>query len=182
MKRINIVGTSGSGKSTVGRMLATKLGYPYLEMDAMFWKPDWQESTDEEFFAKLEHQLLQEKWVLDGNYHRTAPIKWVNVDTVLWVDYSFTRTLYQAVKRAFLRSLSKQELWDKTGNVETFSKVFFSKDSIILWTLKTYKKNRIRYAEMINDPKYGHIKFVRIRSPKKAKQFVDGLRIPQGIS
>ena len=33
MKRINIIGTSGSGKSTIGKKLAEKLGYPYFQMD-----------------------------------------------------------------------------------------------------------------------------------------------------
>ncbi|POB78817.1 adenylate kinase, partial [Vibrio vulnificus] len=51
-----------------------------------------------------------------------------------------------------------------------------SKDSIILWTLKTYSKNRSRYTELLNDPKYSHIKFVRITSPKKAKVFLSELR------
>ncbi|MDE1229879.1 adenylate kinase, partial [Vibrio aestuarianus] len=67
-------------------------------------------------------------------------------------------------------------LWDKTGNVESFRKSFLSKDSIILWTLKTYSKNRSRYTELLNDPKYSHIKFVRITSPKKAKVFLSELR------
>ncbi|MDF2153555.1 shikimate kinase [Vibrio sp. CAU 1672] len=148
MKRINVVGTSGSGKSTFSRMLSDKLNYPYLEMDAMFWKPNWQESLDEEFFATLEEQLRDEHWVLDGNYNRTVSIKWSRVDTVIWVDFSFPRTIYQAVKRAFIRSVTKQELWQKTGNVESFKKSFFSKRSVILWILKTYKRNRVRYQKM----------------------------------
>lgn len=48
MKRINVIGTSGSGKSTFSRMLATTLGYPYIEMDAMFWQPNWQESSNDD--------------------------------------------------------------------------------------------------------------------------------------
>lgn len=175
MKRINVTGTSGSGKSTFSCMLATKLSYPYFEMDAMFWKPNWQESTDEEFFTKLRSCLSGDTWVLDGNYHRTAEIKWADIDSVIWIDYSFSRTIYQAVKRAFIRSVNKTELWDNTGNVETFAKSFFSRDSIIVWTLKTYKRNRIRYTEIFNDPKYRHIKFVRLKSPKMAKAYIDGL-------
>ena len=175
MKKINVVGTSVSGKSTFSRMLATRLGYPYLEMDTMFWKPNWQESTDEEFFAKLNSALSQERWVLDGNYNRTVDIKWSNVDQVIWIDYPFPRTIYQAIKRAFIRSITKTELWDKTGNVETFRKSFFSRDSVIIWTLKTYKRNRVRYTEMFNDPRYRHIEFVRLTSPKMAKKFIDEL-------
>ncbi len=175
MKRINVIGTSGSGKSTFSNMLASKLKYPYLEMDAIFWKSNWQESSDEEFFANLTERLGDELWVLDGNYNRTAEIKWARADTIIWVDYSFSRTILQSVKRALIRIMTKQELWGKTGNVESFKKSFLSKDSIILWTLKTYKKNRVRYTELLNNPKYSHIEFVRVTSPKKAKAFINEL-------
>ncbi|AUL95713.1 adenylate kinase [Vibrio vulnificus] len=72
-------------------------------MDAIFWKPNWQESSDEEFFANLADRLSAEHWVLDGNYNRTAEIKWNRVDSIVWVDYSFVRTLFQAVKRPDFR-------------------------------------------------------------------------------
>ncbi|KJY81295.1 AAA family ATPase [Vibrio nigripulchritudo] len=173
MKKINVVGTSGSGKSTFGRLLAKKLNCTYLEMDAIFWKPNWTESSDEEFLARLEDKLNTENWVLDGNYNRTVPTKWANVDTVIWLDYSFRRTLYQAIKRAFTRCLTKQELWEGTGNTESFKKTFFSNKSIILWTITNYKSNRIRYKDMLSNPKFKHIEFVRISSPKMAKEFIE---------
>ncbi|MFQ2148744.1 adenylate kinase [Aeromonas jandaei] len=175
MKRINVVGTSGSGKSTFSQVLANKLNYPYLEMDAMFWKPNWQGSTDEELFSTLKRKLADEHWVLDGNYNRTVPIKWERVDTVIWIDYSFARTLYQAVKRALLRSLTKPELWKNSRNVESFRKSFLSKDSVILWTCKTYKNNRARYLQIFSDPKYSHIRFIRLQSPTMVKAFICGL-------
>ncbi|CAM3535932.1 topology modulation protein [Vibrio aerogenes CECT 7868] len=153
MNRVNVVGTSGSGKSTFSQQLAAKLGSPCLEMDALYWKPDWGEPDDDELFAKLQVALeATTSWVLDGNYTRTIPIKWATTDTVIWLDYSFSRTLFQAVRRAFRRSLSGEELWPGTGNVETFRKSFFSTDSIILWTLKTYRRNRLKYEKMIADP------------------------------
>ena len=179
MNRINVVGTSGSGKSTFSRQLSALLKYPYLEMDSMFWKPNWTESSDKEFFEVLETALCAEKWVLDGNYTRTAPIKLAKLDTVIWIDYSFPRTIYQAFKRAFIRSLTKQELWKNTGNVESFKKSFFSKDSVLLWTLKTFKVNRARYSNMFNDPQYKHINFIRITSPKMAKAFLRDVNTPQ---
>lgn len=181
MQRINVIGTSGSGKSTFSRKLAHELRCPYLEMDEIFWKPNWQESSDEEFFESLIEKLSGECWVLDGNYTRTSEIKWSRADTIIWVDYSFQRTVFQAVKRALTRIMTKQELWGKTGNVESFKKSFLSKDSIILWTLKTYKKNRARYTKLFNDPKYSHIEFIRITSPQNADTFINELRVQQEL-
>ena len=51
--RINVIGTSGSGKSTLAKRIAEKLDIPYIELDELFWKPNWTESTDEEFFPKV---------------------------------------------------------------------------------------------------------------------------------
>jgi adenylate kinase family enzyme len=181
MQRINVIGTSGSGKSTFSRKLAGELKCPYLEMDEIFWKPNWQEPSDEEFFENLIEKLSGECWVLDGNYTRTSEIKWSRADTIIWVDYSFQRTVFQAVKRALTRIVTKQELWGKAGNVESFKKSFLSKDSIILWTLKTYKKNRARYTELFNDPKYNHIEFIRITSPQNADTFINKLRMQQEL-
>jgi adenylate kinase family enzyme len=177
MKRINVIGTSGSGKSTFSVKLSRKLNYPYIEMDAIFWKPNWKGSSDEEFFATLTSRLAGEHWVLDGNYNRTSKIKWDRVDTIIWIDYSFSRTLFQAIKRAITRIVTQQELWGKAGNVESLKKSFFNKDSIILWTLKKYKANRIRYADLMNKPEYMHIEFIRLTGPTEAKAFLDELRV-----
>lgn len=163
--KINVVGTSGSGKSTVARHLAERLAIPYIEMDALFWQANWHESSDDEFFPRVEQALAAANWVLDGNYNRTQHLKWREVDWVVWVDYSFGRTLFQAVRRAWLRSWHREELWAGTGNRESFAKSFFSRDSIILWTLKTYRKNRHRYLEQMHNPDYRHIRFIQLRSP-----------------
>ncbi|WP_323659246.1 adenylate kinase [Pectobacterium versatile] len=177
--RVNIIGTSGSGKSTLARRLSEKLAIPYIEMDALFWLKDWQERADADFFQRLESALEPESWVLDGNYNRTRDIKWRNVDVVIWVDYCFTRTLFQAVRRAYLRAWRKEELWSGTGNKESFLRSFFSRDSIILWTMKTYSRNRKRYLADLADPRYHHIRFVTLRSPRECENFLQ--HVPKKI-
>lgn len=143
--KINIIGTSGSGKSTFGRRIAEALAIPYIEMDRLYWRANWQGTPDDEFLATLEKALAASPdWVLDGNYNRTRDVKWRDVDLVVWIDRGFIRTLWQAVTRASRRAWHKQELWPGTGNRESFRRSFLSKDSIIIWTIKTWRSNRKR--------------------------------------
>lgn len=124
--KINVVGTSGSGKSTLARQLAERLDVPYIEMDRLYWRPEWQGTPDDVFLTRLEQALAEagEGWVLDGNYSRTQASKWREVDYILWLDYGFGRTLWQAVRRACRRAASKRELWPGTGNRESFRRSF----------------------------------------------------------
>ncbi len=166
--RINVIGTSGTGKTTFSRELAAALRLPCIEMDRLFWLPGWQEPRDEDFFARLAEAVSGEAWVLDGNYNRTAAVKWAAVECVVWLDYSFGRTLMQAIRRALRRVVTREEIWPDTGNRESFRKSFLSRKSIILWTLKSYGTNRARYRAMMNA---GHaFPVLRIGSPAVARQ------------
>ena len=175
-KRINVVGTSGSGKSTVSRLLSHILKIEYIEMDELFWGPNWSYMNDEDFFTKLENALDKEAWILDGNYTRTIPIKWKQVQLVIWLDYSFIRTMIHAIKRAITRSITQEELWEGTNNRESFKKSFFSKDSIILWTMNTHKKVRQKYDRFMNDINFSDISFMRFRNPKEIILFLSYLQ------
>jgi len=178
LNRINVIGTSASGKSTFSKKLADLLNSPHIEMDKIFWGPDWYWPPDEEFFKNLEKSISGSNWVLDGNYTRSIPIKWQNVQTVVWIDLPFYITLYQSIIRTFKRSYSGKELWPNTGNTETFKKSFFSKDSIILWMIKSYFKVRKKYETLIINPKYSHINFVRLKSHKEIQLFINNCKKP----
>jgi adenylate kinase family enzyme len=169
--KINVIGTSGSGKSTFAKALACALDTPYVEMDQLHWKPNWTESSDDEFFSTLEQALCGDSWVLDGNYTRTTYIKWRRVDRVIWLDYSFARTLYQACKRALSRAITQRELWPGTGNKENFGRLF-SKDSMILWTFQHYSPNKEKFAELMRNTGYAEIEFIRLCSPQEASTFI----------
>jgi adenylate kinase family enzyme len=162
--RINVIGTSGSGKTTFSRELAEVLGLPCIEIDQVYWGPDWSFRPDEEFFSSLSKLLEGDHWVLDGNYTRTMEFKWNRVQSVIWINYSFPRTVYQAVTRAGSRLLSKEELWPGTGNRENLQ-MLFGKDSIVLWTIR-------RNIEYILNPQFSHIKFHRLRSPQESTRFI----------
>ncbi len=172
MKKINVIGTTGSGKSRFSTKLAKALECPYIEMDKVFWKPNWREPSTEEFLNSLECELKNEKWVLDGNYSRTNELKWSKADTVIWLNYSYPRTLYQILKRSISRAIYQQELWPNTGNRETFGKLF-SKESIVLWFFKNYSRNKYRYPKLFKCEQFSHINFIILNSPKEANEFIE---------
>ncbi|MEY1197290.1 adenylate kinase [Providencia rettgeri] len=176
--KINIIGTSGSGKSTLCQQLSLLLNVPSIELDSLYWLANWQGSSDDALNQKLTAALDKavSGWVLDGNYTRTQPIKWKEVDMVVWLDYSLPRTLYQSITRTLSRIRSGQELWGNTGNKERWKNAFFSRDSIILWLLKTYYPNKKRNLSHMANINLRHIQFVRLTSPKETNLFLQQMK------
>ena len=174
MKRINVVGTSGSGKTTFAKTLASVLDYPYIEMDAEFWLPNWTQRSDADFFSRLEPKLAEDTWVLDGNYSRTSPLKWQRADTVIWLDMSRWRTHYRVIKRSMVRAATSQELW--SGNTESFRKSLLHKDSVILWSITSYQTVKQRYASLMHDDEFKHLQFIRLQTPSQVARFIDQLK------
>lgn len=172
-QRINVIGTSGSGKSTFAKSLAEALQLPYFEMDQLFWKPNWVESTDEEFLPKVEQVAARPQWVLDGNYSRSFPIKLKRAQLLVWIDLPFLTTTYSVTRRAIKRSLSQTELWPDTGNRESLKKSFFSKDSVIWWSITHYQSTGVKYEQLMRSGAYGDIAFLRLTSRKQIKRLLN---------
>lgn len=175
MNKIIIIGTTGSGKSTLAKALAKKLNLPYIQLDFLYWKPYWQGSSDEEFCKKIETAIASaEGWIIDGNYTRTNHLTWSQADTIIWIDLPFWFTFYQNLKRSIKRAIKHEELWEGTENRETFSRMF-SKDSILLWLIKTYKQNITKNSAKMKDHLFSHLKFYRLRSRKEIDNFINSL-------
>ena len=172
-----MIGTSGSCKSTFAKALAAALDIPYIEMDQLHWKPNWTESCNDEFFSRREQALSCDSWVLDGNYTRTTHIKWRRVEQVAWLDYCFTRTLYQACKRALSRAITQRALWPGAGNRESWARLF-SKDSMILWSFQHYLPNKEKFVDLMRDTNYTTaMDFIRPCSPQEASTFIKTVQI-----
>lgn len=175
--RVHIIGTCGSGKSTFGRQFAAHLKIPFVEMDSLYWGPNWTEHADEEFLANVKSITDRARWVLDGNYTRTTPVKWRQVQLVIWLDISFMRTVFRVSTRCVKRALGKTEIWPGTGNRETLRKSFFSRQSVILWSITSYSRNRKMYSEIMESQEYDHVWFVRLRSKREVRSFLETARV-----
>jgi ABC-type dipeptide/oligopeptide/nickel transport system ATPase component len=53
VRRISVVGNSGSGKTTVAKALAARLGVPHVELDAIFHQPNWTPLPADEFRRRV---------------------------------------------------------------------------------------------------------------------------------
>jgi len=66
-RRISVVGSTGSGKTTFGRELARRLGIPFVELDALAWGPNWTLVQEELFKERVGRAVEGDAWVIDGN-------------------------------------------------------------------------------------------------------------------
>lgn len=86
MKRVMIIGSPGSGKSTFARKLRDKAGLPLFYLDMIKHKADRTVISSEEFDSKLMEILSQEEWIIDGNYQRTLEVRMKECDTIILFD------------------------------------------------------------------------------------------------
>lgn len=102
MRRVVIVGTTGAGKTTLARTLATKLHAAHIELDALYWQQNWTPAAD--FVSRVENALQAECWVADGNYSRAQSLVLNRADTVVWLDYSLGTKFIRLSKRTVRRT------------------------------------------------------------------------------
>ena len=86
MNRIVIIGCPGAGKSTFARKLAARTGLPLHYLDMIWHRADRTVIGREEFDRELDKLLIEDEWIIDGNYARTLPKRLDHCDTVFFFD------------------------------------------------------------------------------------------------
>ena len=86
MKKIIVIGCSGSGKSTFARKLSDITKIPLYYLDTIWYKPDKTTLTKEVFDERLKNLMQKDEWIIDGNYQRTLEIRIKECDTIFLLD------------------------------------------------------------------------------------------------
>ena len=170
MRRVVVIGTTGSGKSRLAERLAEQTGLRVIELDALYWGKDWRPVPLELFRHRVERETTDDGWIVVGNYGQVRDIVWPNADTLVWLDLSLPLVMWRLLRRTVRRAATRTELWN-TGNRESFRNAFLSRQSILLWALKTHRRNRERYASdfqgLAKDKRV-----VRLQNRREVERFV----------
>jgi adenylate kinase family enzyme len=99
MQRILVIGSPGAGKSTLSHEIARRTGLPLHHLDRMHWLPGWVERNRDEGLAAIKAVLAQDRWIIDGNYGSSLPLRVARADMVVWLDYPTHLCLWRVLKR-----------------------------------------------------------------------------------
>src|SRR5437763_2682195 len=84
-RRIVVVGSTGAGKTTLAKALASRLGYPFIELDALHWDSGWSAAPRELFRSRISEAISGNCWVVDGNYSVARDLIWERADLLIWL-------------------------------------------------------------------------------------------------
>ena len=181
MRRVVVIGSSGVGKTTLAGALAARLGVPHVELDSIFWGPNWTAlggslEGDATFRARIVEATAGDAWVVDGNYSSVAAgVLWPRADTMVWLDYPLPLVLLRLLRRSLRRAITRELLWGT--NRETLRELFFAKDSLLYYLLRTHRARRRRFAECLARPEVTHATIVRLRSPAQTDTWLQSIHL-----
>jgi len=171
--RVVVVGSTGSGKTTLARQLSLLLDISHTELDSLNWETDWTSAPTNVFRQRVQDALKGDTWVVDGNYRAVRDLMWPRATVLIWLDYPLRVLIWRLLQRTLRRTLRKEELWN--GNRERFITQFLSRDSLFLWLFRTYWSIRRTLPLVLEQPEHSHLEVVLLRSQSETDDWLSGL-------
>lgn len=175
--RIVVTGTSGAGKTTLARSLATRLALPHIELDAINWHAGWRDLVQydqPEFVRRVAEAARAEGWVADGNYGPVRDLLWRRATHLVWLDYERPVIMRRVIGRSLYRVVMRTELWPGTGNRERW--LFLLQASHpIRWAWSTWRRRRQETEARLAQPELAHLAVFRLRHPREARGILEQL-------
>ncbi|MBV9139940.1 MAG: hypothetical protein JO115_03320 [Pseudonocardiales bacterium] len=106
--RVLVAGASGAGKTTVAGRLATLLKLPRIELDGLYYRPDWTPRV--KFATDVERATEGPRWITEWHYPEVNGLLARRADLLVWLDYPLRITMASLVLRTLLRALHREVL------------------------------------------------------------------------
>lgn len=161
MRRVVVVGGPGSGKSTTSARLADRLGAPHVELDALWWQPNWTPAGAEAFTESLRTVISAEAWVLDGNYYDVGAVAlvWPEADTLVWLDPPRWVAIVRTLRRSIHRVVRRTELWSSNRQgIETLT------PASTVRLIRRWPSYSARVEELVTSGDFPTLTVIRVRN------------------
>lgn len=177
-RRICVYGYGG--KTATAKLVGEILRLPVIELDAIFWQPNWVETPRPEFREKVFAAIAAapDVWVIDGNYSYLRAELLRQADTVIWLDLPYRVAMWRLFKRTVARAWDKRRVCGE--NRESWRLSFLSRDSVLLEAATRYpsaEKRVRRHLAEINDA----ATLIEFRSAREHGDFIDWLADAYGV-
>lgn len=162
MERILIIGCPGAGKSTFARKLASKTNIPLHYLDMIWHRPDRTTIDRDEFDERLHELISGDRWILDGNYLRTLPLRLMRCDTVFLFDLPLETCLAGAHER-----LGKDRV-DMPWTDDEMDPEFRQ------WILD-FPSTQLPVIDLLLERHRPHLRIIRFHTRKEADDFIGSI-------
>jgi adenylate kinase family enzyme len=140
-ERVLVLGCAGAGKTVFAQRLAQATGLPLVTLDQEYWQPGWTEPVKQLWVAKVETLIAAPRWIMDGNYLGTLPMRLARADTVIFLDLRRFVCLWRAVAR-ILRNFGRTRADMAPGCPERFDWAFLN----YIWNFQSAHRPRVAEA------------------------------------
>ena len=166
MKRVIVLGSGGSGKSTFARRLGEITGLEVVHLDSVFWRPNWERTPKDEWEETVKELAGRDSWIMDGNFGGTRELRLRACDTAILLDLPRYLCIYRVLKRAIVyRGKSRPDM--APGCNEKMDLEFF------LWVWRYRKRGRLRALEQLKRAQDKRI--IILRSKSDVEKFLTDL-------
>jgi adenylate kinase family enzyme len=171
MRKVLVIGSGGSGKSTVAAQLGELLELEVNHLDKFYWNPGWVETAPDEWIKTVTELVNRDSWIIDGNYSGTLELRLRQCDTIVFLDLPRFLCLWRIVKRFFVyRDGTRPDMAE--GCREDLSFEFVS------WVWNYPNRSRPKVIRLLQQYAAGKQIF-RLRSRNEVKQFLANVKASQ---
>jgi energy-coupling factor transporter ATP-binding protein EcfA2 len=178
-ERILILGRTGSGKTTLARELAVALGVPHIELDSLYFGPEFSRAPLPLLRERTSAAIEGDRWVADGNKRAVRDLVWPRADTIVWLDYPAYVSLWRLAKRARIRTFELSAKAAQSGRRGGVPKQMLSAARGVLTALRSHRGQRRVYPRLFGERTNEHLAVARLRSPRATREWLARVTEPQ---